>query len=88
MKKSQKCPLPIVVLFVGLFLATGCQDRWSQRRIAIRNQHFHSTVRDIEKSEEVHLRRLGEAGQTIDRAWKMECERFRERSQQVGDYFW
>jgi len=54
----------------------------------MRNEHFASTVQDVDKSEQIHIRRLGEAQQTLNRAWRMDCERFRERSQQVGDYFW
>lgn len=82
-----KQSLSLLILAVGL-VGFGCQDKWSQRRIQMRNEHFASTVQDVDKSEQIHIRRLGEAQQTLNRAWRMDCERFRERSQQVGDYFW
>ena len=76
-----------IVLLAG-FLAAGCNDPASVKRIADRNQRLNNQLADFQKMEAGRPRRVEDAFRTANKWWLQDSNRFRERVPQVGDYFW
>jgi len=76
----------------GLLLAAltvGCAgDRYSQRRIARRQQNFDDTVRGIQHREDTGHGRVDRARRAVEEWWRRDEIEFAEGVEQVGDYVW
>jgi|CXWL01.1.fsa_nt_gi outer membrane murein-binding lipoprotein Lpp len=77
-----------MMVLLSVFLAAGCNDPASVKRIADRNQRLSDQLADFQKMEAGRPHRVNEAFRTLDKWWLKDCKRFRERVPQVGDYFW
>lgn len=77
----------VVVLLAGAF-AAGCNDPYSRNRIARREENLREFSGDVQNAEARRAKRLNEAGETLQRWWVRDSERFERRWPTVGDYIW
>lgn len=66
----------------------GCSDPYSAKRINLRLSSQADLAQDVLRGENRHLRRCGEAFQTVDKWWRRDSERFIRRVPTIGDYVW
>ncbi len=82
----------VAFIALGVLLATltmGCaDDRHSQRRIALRRQHFQDTVQDFERREATGPGRVERAQRAVEEWWRRDEAEFAAGVEQVGDYVW
>jgi hypothetical protein len=76
------------LLLLGAIFALGCEDPYSQRRIAMREEHLNQTATDIADRERDGVRRVREADETLKKWWKRDVEDFERKAPTIGDYFW
>ncbi|HKQ48489.1 MAG TPA: hypothetical protein VJZ71_10500 [Phycisphaerae bacterium] len=79
---------PASLSILAALLFGGCNDPYSQRRIAMRREHLHQTATDVADRERDGVRRVREADETLKKWWKRDVEDFERRAPTVGDYFW
>lgn len=80
--------LSVLGLLAALSLPGCADDPYSQRRIGIRMNHLNGTISDIERRERSCVPRLEEAGQTFEKWWRSDTERFQRHAASIGDYIW
>lgn len=78
---------PVYFTILAAVLLGGCNDPYSQRRIAMRRDHLHQTATDIADRERDGVRRVHEADETLKKWWKRDVEDFERRAPTIG-YFW
>lgn len=78
----------IVVLAASHLSLLGCNDPYSQHRIARRWESFNETATDIEKREKDSIRRTDDDLKSLRHWWIQDCKRWEERAPTVGDYIW
>ncbi len=54
----------------------------------MRTENFNRQSESMIRRENDGVRRLDEAGRTLQKWWRTDCERFEKRIPMVGDYFW
>lgn len=69
-------------------LVGACNDPYSRNRIAMRQENLRDFEGDVRASEARRAVRLREAGETLNRWWIRDSERFNRKMPTVGDYFW
>ena len=80
--------LPAYISIIAAALFGGCDDPYSQRRIAMRREHLHQTATDIADRERDGVRRVREADETLKKWWQRDVDDFERRAPTIGDYFW
>jgi hypothetical protein len=80
--------LTVALSSTAFCFALGCNDPYSQKRIAARMDHLSQLDRDIQASETRRKERLEQAGKTAAKWWRSDCERFNRRAPTIGDYVW
>lgn len=76
------------ILVVVLQCAAGCNDPYSKRRIAMRNEQFNATAKSIADREADGSRRVREDCDSVKKWWKADVDEFNRRIPTIGDYFW
>jgi len=79
------CVSLLVAMAAGM---AGCNDPYSRTRIAKREEHLRQFEGDVRASEARRAKRLTEAGETAERWWVRDRERFDRRWPTIGDYIW
>lgn len=82
------CNGAVAQFLVFLAVLGGCNDPYSQRRIAMREEHLIQTATDIVDRERDGVRRVHEADEAAKKWWKRDVEDFERRAPTIGDYFW
>ena len=77
------CAVVLVFALVG-----ACNDPYSRNRIAMRQENLRDFGGDVRNAEARRAVRLREAGETLNRWWIRDSERFNRKWPTVGDYFW
>ena len=84
-----KCgALAVCTLILASILVGGCNDPYSRRRIAMREENLRDFGRDVQKSEARRAERLDEAGETLERWWARDSERWQRKWPTIPDYIW
>lgn len=73
---------------IATIMVAGCSDKYSQRRIEMRQQALQDQARDIESLEKHRINRLHEVGPALGKWWRQDEEQFRQRAEAAGDYLW
>ena len=83
---SVRALLQTISLLILLCAAGGCLDRYSQRRIQMREDSMRGLAGDIGKLEQHRRERLREVGPSIKKWWHDDVDLWRQRAPTVGDY--
>jgi hypothetical protein len=68
--------------------AAGCTDRYSERRIHIREEHLRDQAGGALLQEKHGEQRLREVPPTVHKWWDQDVDMFNERMRSIGDYVW